>query len=112
MKNIPGYEVNPVIDERLRIMITEALQEKRIQKNNEKYMAKKYPTIPIQNVKHSEWIILLKSLVGQTVDSICKELPSDAYQRIIQHGKIPKICYGIKNPEFKVKKRYTIEMEV
>lgn len=104
MKNIPGYKVNPIIDEQLRILISRARQEEEFKEKNEKYLTKSYSAKPIKNEKNSEWLALFKSFFEETVSSSSEELPSDAYVRIIHHVKIPKNFYGMKNPDFKVKK--------
>ncbi len=103
MNNIPGYEVNPIIDEQLRILISKARQEQQIKEKNEKYLSKGFTAKPIQNERNSEWVTLFKNLVGQQAVDDSEELPSDAFQRIIQNGEIPKIYYGVKKPEFQVK---------
>ena len=105
MNNIPGYKVNPIIDEQLRILISRARQEEEFKEKNEKYLTKSYSAKPIQNEKNSEWLALFKSFFEETVSSSSEELPSDAYVRISQHVKIPKNFYGMKNPDFKVNKK-------
>lgn len=105
MNNIPGYEVNPIIDEQLRILISKARQEQQIKKRNEKYLSKGFTAKPVNNERNSEWLTLFRNLIQQAVEN-SEELPSDAFQRIIQNGEIPKICKGIKKPDFEVKDKY------
>lgn len=103
MNNIPGYEVNPIIDEQLRILISKARQEQQIKEKDEKYLSKGYTAKPIQNEKNSEWITLFKHFVEQQAVDDGEELPSDAFQRIIQNGEIPKIFNGVQKSVFQVK---------
>lgn len=103
MKNIPGYQVNPVIDEQLRILISKARLEQQFKEKNKKCKAKGFKAKRIQNYGNSEWLNLFKRLVEETVGSMSEELPSDACLRISQHGEIPKSFHGMKNPDFKVK---------
>lgn len=103
MNNIPGYEVNPIIDEQLRILISKARQEQQIKEKDEKYLSKGYTAKPIQNERNSAWITLFKNLVEQQAVDDGEELPSDAFQRIIQNGEIPKIFNGVQKSVFQVK---------
>jgi hypothetical protein len=103
LNNIPGYEVNPIIDEQLRILISKARQEQQIKEKDEKYLSKGYTAKPIQNERNSAWITLFKNLVEQQAVDDGEELPSDAFQRIIQNGEIPKIFNGVQKSVFQVK---------
>jgi hypothetical protein len=103
LNNIPGYEVNPIIDEQLRFLISKARQEQQIKEKDDKYLSKGYTAKPIQNERNSEWITLFKNLVEQQAVDDGEELPSDAFQRIIQNSEIPKIFNGVQKPVFQVK---------
>ncbi|EFX79140.1 hypothetical protein DAPPUDRAFT_304944 [Daphnia pulex] len=112
LNNIPGYEVNPIIDEQLRILISKARQEQQIKEKDEKYLSKGYTAKPIQNERNSAWITLFKNLVEQQAVDDGEELPSDAFQRIIQNGEIPKIFNGVQKSVFQKFLKNKLDLEV
>ncbi|XP_057364983.1 uncharacterized protein LOC130685673 [Daphnia carinata] len=97
LKNIPDYQVDSVIDEKLRILISKALEDQHIKQKNEKIYAKGIPPKPFQKEKNSEWLSFVRNLI----DKDNQKLVSDAGEKITARENIPKTWNGIKKTDFK-----------
>lgn len=98
MNNIPGYQVDSVIDEKLRVLISKAMEDQHIKQKNEKKIFKGITPKPFQKEKNAEWL----SFVTNLIDKHNQKLVSDAGEKITARENIPKTWNGIKKTDFKV----------
>ncbi|KAK4002919.1 hypothetical protein OUZ56_004712 [Daphnia magna] len=93
LKNIPGYQVNSVIDEQLRILISKASNDLYFKQKNEKLLSKGLAPIPYEECK--KWASFVTTLIDNG------KLVSDAEEKIFAHGDIPKKWKHVGKPSFK-----------
>ncbi|KAI9562251.1 hypothetical protein GHT06_013216 [Daphnia sinensis] len=97
LNNITGYQMDSVNDEKLRVLISKALEDQHIKQKNEKKIAKGIPPKPFQKENNAEWL----SFVTNLIDKDNQKLVSDAGQKITARENIPKSWNGIKKADFK-----------
>ncbi|XP_032797402.2 uncharacterized protein LOC116933816 [Daphnia magna] len=97
LNNIPGYQVDSVIDEKLRVLISKAMEDQHIKQKNEKKIFKGITPKPFQKEKNAEWL----SFVTNLIDKHNQKLVSDAGEKITARENIPKTWNGIKKTDFK-----------
>ncbi|KAK4002917.1 hypothetical protein OUZ56_004710 [Daphnia magna] len=96
LKKVRRYQMNSVIDEKLRILISDALEDLNVEQENEKFLAKAVLPKPAPKRLKTKW----KSFLTNLIDIANGKLVSDAEEKTTNENFL-SIWVGRKKINFK-----------